>query len=61
MVDMSIDMVEIEERKMKEREAAAHEQEMQHHKQHEKQKPEHKHEKKVEKKVEKTDGGDKKQ
>ncbi|CAD6589082.1 MAG: hypothetical protein ASARMPREDX12_003584 [Alectoria sarmentosa] len=46
------DMVEVEERKIKEREAAAHEQEKQHPKQHEKKKPEHKDEKK--------DSGDKK-
>lgn len=50
MADVSIDMVEVEERKIKEREAAAHEQEKQHHKQHEKKKSEHKDEKKDEKK-----------
>ena len=49
-------MVEAEERKIKERETAAHEQEKQHHKQHEKKKPEHKEENKAEKKS----GGDKK-
>ncbi|CAF9924048.1 hypothetical protein IMSHALPRED_006070 [Imshaugia aleurites] len=51
------DMVEVEERKMKEREAAAHEQEKQHPKQHEKKKPEHKEEKKGEEK--RKGGGDK--
>ena len=56
MADVWIDMVEVEERKMKEREAAAHEHEKQHHKQHEKKKPEHKDEKKDEMKG----GGDKK-
>lgn len=54
------DMVEAEERKINEREAAAHEQEKHHHKQHEKKKPEHKEEKKDEKKDEKKGGGDKK-
>lgn len=61
MADTRADMVELEERKMKEREAAAHEQEKQHHKQHEKKKPEHKDEKNDnEKKDEKKAGGDKK-
>ena len=41
-----IDMVEAEERKIKDRETAAHEQGEQLHKQHEKKKPEHKDEKK---------------
>lgn len=53
-------MVEIEERKIKEREAAAHEQEKQHHKQHEKKKSEHKEEKKDDKKDDKKGVGDKK-
>ena len=44
MADMWTDMVEAEERKIKERDAAAHEHEKQHHKQHEKKKPEHKEE-----------------
>ena len=60
MADEWIDMVEAEERKMKEREAAAHEQSEEHHKQHEKKKAEHKDEKKDEKKDTKKSGGDKK-
>ena len=60
MTDSCTDMVETEERKIKEREAAVHEQEKQHHKNHEKKKPEHKEEKKDEKKDEKKGGGDKK-